>query len=405
MDALKNKKIIITQNALCSLAGSEIVTLELAEYLQQIGMKVVVFTWFLGNPIKEEFEKRNITVTLDEYDPILEKADYVWVHHQVVPFLVLDSLQKKTKKPCFIFLHMSALKDIYLEQPYVYDLERRISSKSLFMAEEAKELAKKIYYGYFEKYDDLGVFPNPVPERYLDKCEHSGELKKILIISNHPTREVDDACKMLMQKGIVSELLGKDGISRLISKDILEQYDLVITVAKSVQYCLCTGTPVYIYDHFGGCGYLNSKNIKKAAHNNYSGRGFSKKSPEQIADEIFNGYNDAYKFQRENIKDFQENYSIANNVKLVFDGIKPVDIKVDEKYISYVKSVEALVKDAVASAHTLLMKKKELESTSRELVEVQKNLKQILDEEERRRNSSISRRVCSKIKRVLLKNK
>lgn len=409
MDSLKGKKIIITQNALRSLAGSEIVTLELAEYLQRIGMKVVVFTWFLGSPMMDEFAKRDIIVTTNEYDPILEKADYVWVHHQVIPFLILDNLQKSTKKPIFIFLHMSALKEIYLEQPYVYDLERQISSKSIFMAEEALQLAKSLYYGYFEKYDELGIFPNPVPEEYLNRCKHSGRLKKILIISNHPTKEVNEACKLLLQNGITSELLGKDGISRLISRDILGQYDLVITVAKSVQYCLCTGTPVYVYDHFGGCGYLNSKNIKKAACNNYSGRGFDKKTPKQIADEILNGYDDAYKFQNENIKSFQEKYSIANNVNFVFSNIKPTRIRVEKKYIDYVKSVESLVKDGVVSANMLIIKREELENKceeleakNKELEQTRKNLKKVLDDEKWRKSLTMRKRIYLKIRYILL---
>lgn len=38
-----------------------------------------------------------------------------------------------------------------------------------------------------------------------------------------------------------------------ITLEILSQYDVAITIGKTVQYCLVMGVPVYVYDKFGSC--------------------------------------------------------------------------------------------------------------------------------------------------------
>ncbi len=104
----KDKTIVITQIRLHDYAGSEIVTLELADYLSSIGMRVLIATHTFGGPIKKDFAKlggvkvltsdqRNFNKILDE-----ETIDYVWVHHQYIP----EPLFRKAGVT-FIYHHMS----------------------------------------------------------------------------------------------------------------------------------------------------------------------------------------------------------------------------------------------------------------------------------------------------------
>jgi len=46
--------------------------------------------------------------------------------------------------------------------------------------------------------------------------------------------------------------------------------------------------PVYLYDHFGGCGWLTEDNFALAEWHNFSGRGFGKKSTASISRELAN---------------------------------------------------------------------------------------------------------------------
>jgi len=72
-----------------------------------------------------------------------------------------------------------------------------------------------------------------------------------------------------------------------IEDKVLENYDLVITIGKTVNYCLALGVPVYCYDWFGGSGYLNPGNFAINKRHNFSGRdSFRKLSGEAIFREI-----------------------------------------------------------------------------------------------------------------------
>ena len=97
----------------------------------------------------------------------------------------------------------------------------------------------------------------------------------------------------------------------IISYDVISKYDLVITIGKTVQYCLVLGQPVYIYDHFGGCGFLDEKNLKSAKEYNFSGREkVNNKTPSQIVDEILTQYNTASSFIIENRPIFKKEFLI-----------------------------------------------------------------------------------------------
>jgi hypothetical protein len=67
----------------------------------------------------------------------------------------------------------------------------------------------------------------------------------------------------------------------------------VVTIGKTVPYCLALKIPVYCYDHFGGPGWLHEENLDLASQNNFSGRGFSGKTPQAIALEIAEGYRES----------------------------------------------------------------------------------------------------------------
>lgn len=280
------------------IAGSEIVALELAEELQNMGANVKIFTWEYGAPIRKFVERKSIKVTCNEYDPFFKKCDYIWVHHQVLPELVLKELHSSKKyNPRIMFMHMSGIPGNYIEQPYIRDLELQLSDKSLYVSEEAKTLLEEMFYDGEEKIPS-GIFPNPFPEAFVEQKYNRSELKNVLVVSNHPPKEVERLRNMRSEINIVFAGSGGDKYELVTPKALLK-YDAVITIGKTVQYCLACGVPVYIYDKSGGCGYLNKKNFKKNKAVNFSGRGNKKKTSEQIFSELINGYGAARKYQSE----------------------------------------------------------------------------------------------------------
>ncbi len=349
------KNILITQRMLKHFAGSEIVTLELATFFKQHGANVIVFTWAYDNPIKSIFEERGIPVTTNDYDERIKDIDYVWVHHQVLPIKLIDQLYKEQPQPIFIFYHMSALIDIYAEHPFIYDLEKKLSSKSLFVSKEALELATTSYPDLLD-FKRTSILPNMSPDTF---CTNPATIhkqpQKILIVSNHAPEEVLSIKDRLEKTGIkVDQLNSFLKNPSLVSPEILNEYDVVISIGKTVQYCLTSGKPIYIYDKFGGCGYLNESNFELAAKNNFSGRGFDKKTAGIIASEILKNYSSAIKYQNDNQSNFIDMFSMEKSIKKVFQNLKPKELSsFSNGFLFCVKACESMAQSNILAENHL----------------------------------------------------
>ena len=79
------------------------------------------------------------------------------------------------------------------------------------------------------------------------------------------------------------DLIGLGYRTEQVNAEFLQQYDLVITIGRTVPRCLAMGVPVYVYDYLGGPGYLTEANFSLAERNNFSGRGFEKKTSDDMA--------------------------------------------------------------------------------------------------------------------------
>lgn len=342
------KRILITQNALHFISGSEIVTLELAEFLQSMGAEVIVFTWLLEEPMRTELKKRHITVTTDDYNLRFSRIDYVWVHHQVIPLGLLQHIHKNPSHvPYFIFNHMSAIDDLYLEQPYIISLEKTFASLNLFVSQESLDFNLSKYPTTF--YHPV-LFPNPAPDSFIIEKNNPKDIKKVLIVSNHPPQEIKEASQILQHQGIQVSFIGKlKGKYEVITPETLKNYDVVITIGKTVQYCLILNTPPYIYDHYGGCGYLNNSNYKKAGYANFSGRGFRKKTPERIAKELVELFETAQQFINKKHKQSVETFLLSQNLTRIFNNLppKPRLIIISDEYLNSLKAMEMIARDKI----------------------------------------------------------
>ncbi len=361
----KKRKIIICQNALHYLFGSEIVTLELSEYFMSAGWEVVVFTWFLSGQMKKEFEKKNIFVTTDENDNNLSGADCVWVHHQAIPRIVLSEAKTNKKSPLFIFFHMSASEWIYLEQPYIFELEKKLAAKSVFVSEEARDFVIRKYPSVAPKTE---IMPNLAPEHYNDfRYDIDRKLEKILVVSNHLPKEVLELKELVDNSKLKIKFIGEGGKKLLITPEIISEADLVITIGKTVQYCLSEGVPVFIYDHFGGPGYLTEKNYIEAEKHNFSGRPFKKCSAEILFKKIQSGFDEAKKYQSKNIDYFRQRFGIKENLASLFKELKVEERPVlSDEFFNSAISTLALVREKVIAENLLTIEKDRVLKISQE---------------------------------------
>lgn len=262
-------KILIGNIWLENFGGSELVAIELAEYYAKHSWEVYLYSPKISDRVRSSIEKRyNLTVS-SEY-PDLNEYDIIWSHHG----LFLDKINKKTRRENqkIISNHMSSWvnEEMPKFEPDTVDL---MLANSL----ETKDKLLTINPNY-----KIELFQNPAPPlgnavRKKDPWFVFDDTKKpkVAAISNHRPPELEQFISAHFYAFNFVKFGARDSFRRISPKMLYEEcFDFVICNGKSVQYAMEAGLPVFLYDQFKGCGWLNEKNFHQAEHYNFSGRGF-----------------------------------------------------------------------------------------------------------------------------------
>ncbi len=250
-----------------------------------MGWEVLVAALLSGEPMASEFKKRRFQIVdLLQADPAIDNAkfDLAWIHH--TPVFNELFVARKTQATTVVFCSLSHFEPLEKVPACTENLDLLLAHS----IENRDFITNEL--GLSE--DQVIVFPNAVPSSYWGRPKefHNEILTRVAIVSNHPPMEVLRAAEILKERGLDVVHIGIGGIPQLMSPDLLLHYDAAITVGKTVPYCFALKVPVYCYDHFGGPGWLSADNVDLAGHNNFSGRGFARKPPEMMVQEIVKGY-------------------------------------------------------------------------------------------------------------------
>lgn len=261
-------KIIISNLHLCEFGGSELVSVELAEFYASLGHEVLLYSPKISAPLIQTIKREGLKLTVTK--PTLEELyafDIVWSHHG----LLLDVINSKNKKPHQLIVsnHMSSWVDV--EQPkYSFDEVDIVLANS----EETRAKMSELHRAKCQ------LFQNPCSHPKWSNVSHCRKKPFALSISNHRPAELMTFMGTHANE-IDFELLGSKTVNylRLNSQKLYDiKPDFVICNGKSVQYCLTANIPVFLYDNFGGCGWLTEDNFSNAEWHNFSGRGFLEKA-------------------------------------------------------------------------------------------------------------------------------
>ena len=315
-------RFLITHTLVQDIMGSTVMVLELAEYLQASGADVVVHAAHAGPPLSDEFAARGIRVVIDPDELAPDDFDYVWVNSQVLPPNFLE--HGGGIRPVFIFNHMSASPLAPDEHPYIYELEQHMASLSVSVSEETRRRLR----AYFDEPPPDALYPNPAPMGFCElERSHAGRPSRFLMVSNHHCPELDDARELLLAAGCHVERWGRGREEyALLTPQALTRFDAVISIGKTVQYCLVSSTPIFVYDHFGGFGYLSQENYEVARRRNFSGRGGLRLDGERIAHDLIYDYERAVGYQLAHRPAFIEQFAINDVVARVLAQVTPREV-------------------------------------------------------------------------------
>ena len=327
---IHKNKILITNYSLADYAGSEINCLTIAKELIDMGYVVDVATFNFGEPINKEFNKANIRVYNILLEPLdCNKYDIIWAHHSMVlDYLLFNNLVSAEK---IIYSCLSPFEPIEGAPAYINDLTLCLANSN----ETKKQLIKE-----HVELEQIELFPNYVTRDFFrnQRKEYNKIPSKICVISNHIPEEIIDFIDKWEKENDRVDIYGIGHTQKLITPQILQEYDLIITIGKSVQYSMAMQIPVYCYDIHGGPGWINEENFWKAFDYNFSGRGFKKKTVSEIYNEIKQGYGrsaDAIDFCYEKIKAY---CSLDKNLERILNKVnKKPSINMDKISIQYEK--------------------------------------------------------------------
>lgn len=317
------KSILITQGELVNYAGSEVITLELAEYFSQHNYHVQIFTNYIGAPLSGEFRTlKNVIVHTDSSKINYKDLDLVWIHHQLIPKELLDFIERREINPKIIFHHMSPYHP--LEFPFAPRIEQYLADLVLFNSFETKVMLE----AKLSEIDFKGsLLNNPAPDMYhipAAQQRHRNNLKNLLVVSNHLPDEMKDAINLARSLGLNVKILGGEsgGERRRLNPKDLAWADVLVSIGKTVQYAIVNGTPVYCYDHFGGPGYLDETNFSHAADLNFSGRGFKKKRARTILNEIIKKYSAAQLYSQYAYHKYGSEYLLSTKMPALVKSLE-----------------------------------------------------------------------------------
>lgn len=289
MTSQQPRRALIATHHLVQYAGTEIFTLELAELLRQRGWDVWVTAFVLGYPMLESFESRNhrIISLLHGIDKIQQIAfDLIWIQHVPVLHHLLATHGLTAERIIYCsHSHFEPLEAVPSGLPAGIEILAHSEENRATIAEQLQISKERIV-----------LFRNASPAAQWSRpASRPNKLERIALVSNHPPRELQDAVQVLRFGSIHIEHYGQGGHETLVTADLLQSFDAVITIGKTAVACTFLKKPVYCYDHFGGPGWLSSSTLGAAAFHNFSGRGFGQKTAEQIATDIRTGFEQALK--------------------------------------------------------------------------------------------------------------
>ncbi|WP_156500284.1 glycosyltransferase family 4 protein [Croceicoccus bisphenolivorans] len=280
-------RVLLAAHSMKELTGSEIHCLQLGSYFASQGANVTFLALEQGNPMTSEIEKLGSRV-IGPSEVGKENYDLVWTHHDTIFAWVHAILRTRAKRHIHGLLSMQ--QKIERVPPIPYPLTQdtlRLVANSL----ETRDIAARRSHR-----DDIDIMPNFIPTAFLEKVrlDLPEKLENLAIVSNHPPAELLNLVPIMEEMGVKVTIFGHGYRYIPIDHETLISFDTVVTIGKTVQYCLAQSIPVFIYDRFGGPGFIDVEGFRKHEDSNFSGRSDPRRrNAQDLAKEIVDGYANA----------------------------------------------------------------------------------------------------------------
>ncbi|MBB5751781.1 hypothetical protein [Prosthecomicrobium pneumaticum] len=290
---MTRRSALVATNQLGVIGGSEVVALEWTKLLQAFGFEVEVFANWLGEPMRSLFRtKTGVEPTTEPGAVRPFRHDLVYAQHQTLPLFDYAPAADDRTATRIILGRLS--RRHYLESGgWATDrlLADLVLANSALTEEHLTALGMPV---------PILNFRNGAPPDFFHPFAAKPKRpQNILVVSNHAEPTLVEAAGWLRRLARVRWVGRKRGKAMLVEPEMIRAQDLVIGIGKTVQYALTARIPVFVYDHFGGPGYLRPGNIEAAERFSFSGRCCERRRDGRtLAEEIMGDYRSGVAFAR-----------------------------------------------------------------------------------------------------------
>lgn len=308
------RRLLIATHQLAAIQGSEVIALETARHFAATGCEITVFTNLAGRPMKEAIEAVTGTPILTDPAQIRPFSfDMAYVQHQ--PLGLFDYRASADDRTTTRIVTGRLSRRAYLESGgWLHDriLVDHVLANSELTAEHLASVGHDC---------PTTVFHNAAPAEYIAPFRaRSATPRRILVVTNHRDPALIEAIEILRQRATVDHVGFRGDRIALVTPETIAGADLVVSIGKTIPYALAGRVPVYVYDHFGGPGYLDAGNIETAARFSFSGRCCERRlSGAEIAAEIIDGYAKGVAFARDTPQAWLQRFHLPRYLDLLLE--------------------------------------------------------------------------------------
>lgn len=296
--AVPPARILVTAAQLAAFSGSEVLAIDVARYYRSRGTQVTIATNYIGPSIGKAVPE-GIHLIDDIEACELSSFDVVWCQHSLVGLFrwkVLRALAAAGRLPLVALVTLSRR-----ERLEAVDVTlAKVLGGPILCNSPVTQIHTQRQLGN-NSVGSISSFNNaPLDEFWRVQTVRSklrrtsGELKHVTAISNHPPPELLEALILLEEAGVEVRRIGRDHEYMLVDPTVFRDTDAVVSIGRSVHFALAAGVPAYVYDHFGGDGWLTPSTVALNHRHNFTGRpGNRRVDASTIVGEMFGGYHAA----------------------------------------------------------------------------------------------------------------
>ncbi len=258
-------KVLFGTHQLEIRGGSELFTAELAHSIQAHGHEVAIFTFFKGK-LAELIEANGIPIfTPDDTTAIAGFApDIVQTCHLPCAHFL------RSVVPDVIRVHAMLGVIPPLEAP---PLDGSVFSLALAVSEEVVDRINKTQFG---REVDVAVFRNWFEDKAVvasARAHKPHQRLRVAVVSNHIAPELIDALAAIEAAGGAEvDYFGTQRSSVVVNGELLTQYDLIVSIGRTVLLAAACGVPCIMADIHGSDGLLTVDKLDDVRAVNFSGR-------------------------------------------------------------------------------------------------------------------------------------